>query len=402
MKVLIFAFVCSAVYGFIASRVFRVRFDVGHGYTESKGRSLRMTRPLPGLMTRPEDLNVEKMGMPRVIKKIESDGSEVWLMWLQGREAAFDTNSELPDLSTGRIFFMDSPDGLNGWRLHEDNPVINPNKEGDGDWWFFDAEHVGLGDVVVPGGNAASKFVTQDGVYLMYIFGGNSDKVDIGDKEMKGVRMEIGVCVSQDGSHWSRVEGANPLGSILEPGDPADFDGQMIGWPVVVEDGPAYRMYYSTYSPHEKRFIVAEAISPDGMRWSKRGRVFDGGPKEAFDGMGASRRYITKDQANSNAVYKMWYEGISEKGVHSIGLAISQDGTVWERVGNQAVFSASEDEFAWDAGGVGSPHLVWLEDRRRWRMYYVGSDLASNKFQIGVAESTDEEGLSFERLSVIG
>jgi hypothetical protein len=51
-----------------------------------------------------------------------------------------------------------SKDGLTNWKLHEDSPVLNPNKENDGDWFFFDSEHVGLGDVIQPGDKANEKF----------------------------------------------------------------------------------------------------------------------------------------------------------------------------------------------------------------------------------------------------
>lgn len=367
-----------------------------------------------GLMLKPETLNLDKVGMPRILKKIDSDGSIRWYMWLQGRETGFG-GGELPELSTGRIFFLDSVDGLNDWSLREDNPVLNPNKEGDGDWWFFDAEHVGLGDVCTPGGSAASKFATEAGVYLMYTYGGNSDKVTINDKDFKGMRMEIGVCVSQDGVHWSRIEGPNPYGSILEPGEHTDFDGQMIGWPVVIEDGRTYRMYYSTYSPIDKKFIVGMALSADGIKWEKRGQVFSGGGpsgagdaavdgdtgrKGTFDAMGVSRRSIVKDASNKVAPYKMWYEGISKSGEHAIGIATSLDGENWERVGASPIFNASAVEGAWDSGGVGSPHLVYLEDKKRWRLYYVGSGSGADKekYSIGVAESTDEEGLYFQRV----
>ena len=51
---------------------------------------------------------------------------------------------------------------------------MGPNKE-NGDWFYFDAEHVGLGDVIQPGDRAQNKFNTQGSVYLMYIFGGRNE-----------------------------------------------------------------------------------------------------------------------------------------------------------------------------------------------------------------------------------
>ena len=80
-------------------------------------------------------------------------------MWLHAR------NSDFPDdvinLSTGRILHARSPDGLRGWDFHPNSPVLNPNKESGGDWYFFDSEHVGLGDVIQPGDTVQSKFAVQ-------------------------------------------------------------------------------------------------------------------------------------------------------------------------------------------------------------------------------------------------
>ena len=356
-------------------------------------------------MISPEDVNLSTLGVPRVIRRIEN-GVETFLMWFQGRESSFDPAGELPKLSTGRIFFCESTSGLGNWKLHEDNPVINPNKEEmEGDWWFFDSEHVGLGDVITPGGNAQNKFITQDGVFLMYTYGGNSDTQILGENlnsdepavQVKGARFEIGVCVSQDGAHWSRVEGPNPYGSILEPGSPDEFDGQLVGWPTVVEVGSQYNMYYSTYNPHNKKFTIGMAQGKDALKWDKKGPVLNGGSNEnAFDFRGCSRRDVHK---MPDGTYRMWYEGVSKSGTHSIGIATSSDGTSWQRLGDDPIFAPSSNDDDWDNGGVGSPHLMFLPERNIWRMYYIGNKVDENeKLCIGVAESSDSEGVYFKRI----
>ena len=65
--------------------------------------------------------------------------------------------------------------------------------------WWFDSEHIGLGDVITPGKGAQSRFVSEDGVYLCYFFGGNSiSTVALGETvSLKGRKMEIGVAVSK-------------------------------------------------------------------------------------------------------------------------------------------------------------------------------------------------------------
>lgn len=97
------------------------------------------------------------LGMPRVLPP--GQAGEDWLLWFHARDDKL--ADDVVKLSTGRILFASSKDGISNWKFHEDSPVLNPNKENDGDWYFFDSEHVGLGDVIQPGEKANEKFATQ-------------------------------------------------------------------------------------------------------------------------------------------------------------------------------------------------------------------------------------------------
>jgi hypothetical protein len=65
-----------------------------------------------------------------------------------GRDADFDPDKEIADLSTGRIGLATSNDGLE-WKIKAGNEhkgcVLDVSKE----WWTFDTAHVGLGDIIV-------------------------------------------------------------------------------------------------------------------------------------------------------------------------------------------------------------------------------------------------------------
>ena len=370
--------------------------------------------PNLGLICRPSDFGLKSIGMPKIMKP---GASKEWLVWFHGRTIE-QSQESLVNLSTGNVYFCVSKDGISDWTLQEDNPVLQPGKTS-GDWWWFDSEHVGIGDVINPGISAQSKFIAQQGLFIAYFFGGNSDSVTIDidqndgtqkrTKEIKGVKMEIGVAVSQDGVHWSKVEGDGAYSSILEVGGPGEFDNQFVGWPHVMEDenSPAskrFKMYYHTYNPVTKKFVIGLALSKDGIRWGKVGPVFDGGGPGTFDELGASRRFVVKTEEGH---YKMWYEGVSRNGIHSIGLALSTDGIKWHRSGNEPIFQPrSEDDDAWDSGGVGSPHMVWIDAEEKWRLYYVGTKKKKNpnaelETGIGVAESDDEKGLNFTRIPLV-
>ena len=88
--------------------------------------------------------------------------------------------------------------------------------------------------------------------------------------------MEIGVAVSQDGAHWSKVEGDGPYSAVLEAGREGEFDSEYVGWPFVLEDGKQYKMYYQTYNSKSKKTSLGLAISTKGIRFDKMGLVFQG------------------------------------------------------------------------------------------------------------------------------
>lgn len=339
-------------------------------------------------------------GNPKIIPPGKTNMQ--WLLWHHVRDDKF--ADDIVKLSTGRVMFATSSDGLSDWKYHADNPALNPSVES-GDWFLFDATHVGVGDVIEPGQIAQSKFKTQEGMLVMYTFGGSGEsKPSMGDpnRVIKGSRMEIGVAVSQDGAHWSRVEGPCPHGSILTTGKEGEFDHLFVAFPSVIEIGSEYKLFYHTYDANVKKYSVGLAVASDGLlSWKKRGPVLTGGLDKAdFDYLGVTRRFVGQMEDGS---LQMWYEGVSANQVHSIGLARSTDGGYsWAKLYSEPVFAPSEEADAWDAGGVGSPHLVWLSDRRRWRMYYMGDpkDKTSGAPALGVAESTDESGHKFVRLNL--
>ena len=156
--------------------------------TKSERRSLNMASGnTEGRLLTVDDIasngrSYLNLGMPRVLPPGKAD--EDWLLWFHARDDQL--ADDVVKLSTGRILFASSKDGLSGWKFHEDSPVLNPNKENDGDWYFFDSEHVGLGDVIQPGEKANEKFATQ----VLYLWNmniwiaSNSRKIGITEKHI--------------------------------------------------------------------------------------------------------------------------------------------------------------------------------------------------------------------------
>lgn len=303
-------------------------------------------------------------------------------------------------------------------------------------WWGFDTAHVGLGQVMLPMSTPA--VLAEGGVYIMYYMGGSHEETAISsymddpsgvpdDATIKGMKLSVGVAVSQDGMTWGRVEGDDPTGACLSPYDKddpnmksvasmRDEDDSLVnieeelycGWPEVVvsapigEDGsavtepasgkksPAFTMYYSTMVKETKEKAIACAVSPDGFRWLKRGVCLR--PEESgMDAGGCARCAVVRKALYEDDRQKwifdpeggwvMYYEGVSkEDGKHRVMAAESKDGRTWTKAGVVLDIGA-EDE--WDHFGVGSPHILRMDDGTS-RMYYTGQG-KDGSTAIGVA-----------------
>jgi hypothetical protein len=76
-------------------------------------------------------------------------------------------------------------------------------------------------------------------------------------------------------------------------------------------------MYYHTLNP-ERLFLVGLAVSQDGFQWEKVGQILGPGELGSFDERGIGTRHVLKIDNQ----YVMFYEGVNQSGYHSIGLAI--------------------------------------------------------------------------------
>ena len=89
---------------------------------------------------------ITSFGNPKIIPPGRTNNQ--WLLWHHVRDDKF--SNDIVKLSSGKVVFATSNDGLTDWQYHPDNPALSPSLE-NGDWFLFDAEHVGVGDVIEPG-----------------------------------------------------------------------------------------------------------------------------------------------------------------------------------------------------------------------------------------------------------
>lgn len=373
-----------------------------------------------------------KIGAARVHRYIRdgtSGDSAEYIMWFSARSKALNDDKSLAPLSTGRIGRATSLNGLQWEKVTEGSLAedvsdvsLGINQES---WWGFDTAHVGLGQVLLPMSTPA--IITEGGVYMMYFFGGSEEETAISDyidtnsdAKIKGMKMRIGVAISQDGKTWGRVEGEDPTGACIAPYDKRDPNQKDVAfmrddddslveieeelycaWPEVAvkigsqeqeqprkgKTSPSFFMYYSMMRKSDKAKCIALAVSTDGFTWMKRGVCLEP-DKVGLDSAGCARCNVLPKATYQDGVWKteggwiMLYEGVSATdGKHRIMIAESHDGRSWEKHG--LAFDVGESVEAWDFGGVGSPHVIRLDDGSM-RMYYTGQS-ADGSTAIGVA-----------------
>ena len=207
-----------------------------------------------------------------------------------------------------------------------------------------------------------------------------------------------------------------------------------------------YYMYYSTMLKESKEKVLACAISNNGFAWSKMGIVLapttttidaatdDNNYDTTLDGGGCMRCNVInrravmmndeddddsnrwgknkKEEDDAPSQWIMYFEGVSSvDGKHRILMAESTNLKEWKKIGLALdVGSSSSDgndndddddddgttTKSWDSKGVGSPHVIRLDDGT-YRMYYTGEGMDGST-AIGVARSMDLKTWNRERV----
>ncbi len=151
--------------------------------------------------------------------------------------------------------------------------------------------------------------------------------------------------------------------------------------PSVVRFHDAYWNLYSEFDG--KAWHTSAATSPDGLAWTKLGRVLS---PQAEDG-----NYIA---ANGSALVVgeeifYWFEvGYPLR----LALARSRDGRTWTRQPGIVLSTGPYGSF--DERAVADPYVIRSGDY--FYLYYLGQDRAARQ-RLGVARSTD--GVTWEKLS---
>lgn len=136
--------------------------------------------------------------------------------------------------------------------------------------------------------------------------------------------------------------------------------------------------YFNLYSGFDGRiWHTGLAVSADGVRWSKQGRVLSPGPA-AWEG-----DYIAANGALvfNGSEFLYWYQAGRPA---SIGLARSRDGRNWAKLHSPVL--ATGPRGSWDERDAADPYVIRAGGA--YYLYYLGTDRARRQ-RLGVAMSTD-------------
>ncbi len=245
------------------------------------------------------------------------------------------------------------------------------------------------------------------GTVWMYYGGSDATSVDPGCAGINGTHWRIGLARSPDGVSFTRVQGAETGGAVLDVGAPGEFDSQLAYRPFVLKDGDLWRMWYNgSDRPFncptgtlalDRRIGYAE--SSDGITWTKKndgpgpgGSVLPLGAPGEIDAQQVGYVWVLKDGAQ----YKMYYSANDSQNFWRVALAVSSDARTWTKVRGKGATGAILDlgpAGALDAACAYQPSVVKERDDL-YRMWYRGCS-APGPFggpsggTIGYAESND-------------
>ncbi|TDK66524.1 hypothetical protein E2I14_08645 [Sapientia aquatica] len=175
---------------------------------------------------------------------------------------------------------------------------------------------------------------------------------------------------------------------VLERGVIGEWDSTDVLNPSVIKFKDKYFNYYSGFDG--KLWRTGVAVSNDGISWQK----FVGNPVLAPSISDWDTGYIA---GNGTAIYfaqriYYFYQGINDRGIANIGLAVSDDGFHFKKHPNPIL--ATGPAGAWDSDSVGDPFVI--EKGEALYLYYLGQDSVGVQ-RLGIAKSVD--GLHWTRLS---
>ncbi len=190
-------------------------------------------------------------------------------------------------------------------------------------------------------------------------------------------------------------DGPGPDGTVLPLGPPGAIDEQQVGYAWVIKDDTEYKLYYSANDAHLFWRVGLAVSSDARHWTKVPGKLFGGavldlGPAGSFDVACAYEPSVVKER---DQLYRMWYRGCQAPGPNGgpslgvFGYAESNDGVTWVKIQQPGPLGAALTQGApgqFDSVGLTTPS-VFL-DGNTWTMYYAAFD-TNGIFLTGLARA---------------
>ena len=277
------------------------------------------------------------------------------------------------------IFEATSTDGLSWTRARSGLPVLA------GTSGTFDEHGVSAPHVIHDPANAAAP-------YRMWYAGQGA------------VYGAIGYATSPDGITWTKRDDVSTAASadpVLMHGQAGSADSFSAGDPTVLKDGATWKLWYTGDDSSKKR--IAYATSPDGISWTKGGKVIapeDPGANANYS-FGAFAPSVFKTAPNS---YRMLLTGrklVSGSTFQTKVMdATSSDGITWSAPSPSVNPAGNSSKF--DYSNLDAPHVMHDPGAgsASYKLYYAGNTIDANgNFHTRVGYATSSDGNSFGKVS---
>ena len=152
-----------------------------------------------------------------VVKAFRGDDSTRWMMWYTATSSSGEDSIGLATSSDGLTWERSDGDTETYRNAPEEDAGVDVGRvatRNDEDWWCFDTRGVALGDVQL----ISSDSISGGSVYWMFYHGYDHSSSSEGEAEWTATTRP-GLCLSQDGRNWARVEGEHHTGALFDVGE---------------------------------------------------------------------------------------------------------------------------------------------------------------------------------------
>jgi predicted GH43/DUF377 family glycosyl hydrolase len=253
------------------------------------------------------------------------------------------------------------------------DPVSEPVMTGSAG--TFDARGVFAPDVVYDPADAATP-------YRMYYAGKGN------------VFGAIGYATSQDGITWTKHAGA-----VLDHGAAGSPDSFAASDPSVLKDGATWKLWYTGDDSSKKR--IAYATSPDGITWTKGGKVIS--PEDPGANANYSFGAFAPSVYKTGDTYRMLLTGrklvSGDTFQTKVMSASSPDGISWTAPSPSVNPSGTNSKF--DFSNLNAPFVLSdpADSGTPFKLYYAGNTVDANgNFHTRIGYATSSNGTSFNKV----